>query len=127
MSKVITVIDDVIYRLAKGSMDVKLMPTSDGRDARAALLREVRGHRRHAAGAGGGDRVDQKEQGVPERRPGDADGGGVSSLNMQLRRDLDLHASLVNCFNLRGLQTKHENVDIVVIRENTEGDHKVLF
>ncbi|KAL6220789.1 hypothetical protein ACLB2K_008544 [Fragaria x ananassa] len=53
-------------------------------------------------------------------------GGGVSSLNMQLRRDLDLYASLVNCFNMRGLQTKHDNVDIVVIRENTEGEYSGL-
>ncbi|PRQ48436.1 putative isocitrate dehydrogenase (NAD(+)) [Rosa chinensis] len=53
-------------------------------------------------------------------------GGGVSSLNMQLRRDLDLYASLVNCFNLRGLQTKHGNVDILVIRENTEGEYSGL-
>ncbi|KAJ9550264.1 hypothetical protein OSB04_014309 [Centaurea solstitialis] len=48
-------------------------------------------------------------------------GGGVSSLNVQLRKELDLYASLVNCFNLPGLPTRHENVDIVVIRENTEG------
>ncbi|XP_062009086.1 isocitrate dehydrogenase [NAD] regulatory subunit 1, mitochondrial-like [Rosa rugosa] len=55
-------------------------------------------------------------------------GGSVSSLNMQLRRDLDLdlYASLVNCFNLRGLQTKHGNVDILVIRENTEGEYSGL-
>ncbi|GAY59379.1 hypothetical protein CUMW_194080 [Citrus unshiu] len=53
-------------------------------------------------------------------------GGGVSSLNMQLRRELDLYASLVNCFNLRGLPTRHENVDIVVIRENTEGEYSGL-
>ncbi|CAN6698900.1 unnamed protein product [Malus baccata var. baccata] len=53
-------------------------------------------------------------------------GGGVSSLNLQLRRELDLYASLVNCFNLPGLVTKHENVDIVVIRENTEGEYSGL-
>ncbi|TXG59895.1 hypothetical protein EZV62_014468 [Acer yangbiense] len=53
-------------------------------------------------------------------------GGGVSSLNMQLRRELDLYASLVNCFNLPGLPTRHENVDIVVIRENTEGEYSGL-
>lgn len=53
-------------------------------------------------------------------------GGGVSSLNMQLRKELDLFASLVNCFNLKGLQTKHDNVDIVVIRENTEGEYAGL-
>uniref|UniRef100_A0A0D3A1T5 Isopropylmalate dehydrogenase-like domain-containing protein n=1 Tax=Brassica oleracea var. oleracea TaxID=109376 RepID=A0A0D3A1T5_BRAOL len=53
-------------------------------------------------------------------------GGGVSSLNVQLRKELDLFASLVNCFNLPGLPTKHENVDIVVIRENTEGEYAGL-
>lgn len=53
-------------------------------------------------------------------------GGGVSSLNVQLRKDLDLYASLVNCFNLPGLPTRHENVDIVVIRENTEGEYSGL-
>ncbi|XP_074275750.1 isocitrate dehydrogenase [NAD] regulatory subunit 1, mitochondrial-like isoform X1 [Silene latifolia] len=53
-------------------------------------------------------------------------GGGVSSLNMQLRRELDLYASLVHCFNLEGLPTRHKNVDIVVIRENTEGEYSGL-
>lgn len=53
-------------------------------------------------------------------------GGGVSSLNMQLRRELDLYASLVHCFNLPGLPTRHDNVDIVVIRENTEGEYSGL-
>lgn len=53
-------------------------------------------------------------------------GGGVSSLNVQLRKELDLFASLVNCCNLPGLPTRHENVDIVVIRENTEGEYAGL-
>lgn len=53
-------------------------------------------------------------------------GGGVSSHNVQLRKELDLYASLVNCFNLPGLPTRHENVDIVVIRENTEGEYSGL-
>ncbi|CAA7035685.1 unnamed protein product [Microthlaspi erraticum] len=53
-------------------------------------------------------------------------GGGVSSLNMQLRKELDIFASLVNCINVPGLVTRHENVDIVVIRENTEGEYSGL-
>ncbi|KAG1363349.1 putative isocitrate dehydrogenase [NAD] regulatory subunit 3, mitochondrial [Cocos nucifera] len=53
-------------------------------------------------------------------------GGGVSSLNVQLRKELDLYASLVHCFNLPGLPTRHQNVDIVVIRENTEGEYSGL-
>lgn len=53
-------------------------------------------------------------------------GGGVSSLNVQLRKELDLFASLVHCFNLPGLKTRHDDVDIVVIRENTEGEYSGL-
>ncbi|CAD6260514.1 unnamed protein product [Miscanthus lutarioriparius] len=53
-------------------------------------------------------------------------GGGVSSLNMQLRKELDLYASLVHCSNLPGLPTRHQGVDIVVIRENTEGEYSGL-
>lgn len=53
-------------------------------------------------------------------------GGGVNSLNVQLRKELDLYASLVHCFNLSGLPTRHDNVDIVVVRENTEGEYAGL-
>lgn len=53
-------------------------------------------------------------------------GGGVSSLNVHLRKELDLFASLVHCFNMEGLPTRHKNVDIVVIRENTEGEYAGL-
>ncbi|XAR58042.1 Isocitrate dehydrogenase (NAD(+)) [Bertholletia excelsa] len=53
-------------------------------------------------------------------------GGGVSSLNVQIRKQLDLYASLVHCFNMQGVQTRHQNVDIIVIRENTEGEYAGL-
>ncbi|KAI3704484.1 hypothetical protein L1987_74705 [Smallanthus sonchifolius] len=53
-------------------------------------------------------------------------GGGVNSLNVMLRKELDLFVSLVNCFNLPGLPTRHDKVDIVVIRENTEGEYSGL-
>ncbi|KAJ8530328.1 hypothetical protein K7X08_037163 [Anisodus acutangulus] len=53
-------------------------------------------------------------------------GGGVSSINVQLRKELDLYACLVHCFNLEGLPTRHDNVDIVVIRENTQGEYSGL-
>uniref|UniRef100_A0A803MDV2 Isopropylmalate dehydrogenase-like domain-containing protein n=1 Tax=Chenopodium quinoa TaxID=63459 RepID=A0A803MDV2_CHEQI len=53
-------------------------------------------------------------------------GGGVSSLNVHLRKELDLYASLVHCFNVKGIQTRHDNVDIVVIRENSGGEYAGL-
>lgn len=47
-------------------------------------------------------------------------GKGFRSVNVQLRKELDLYANLRPCYNLPGVNTKYNNVDIVVVRENTE-------
>lgn len=47
-------------------------------------------------------------------------GRGFRSVNVQLRKDLDLYANLRLCYNLPNIETRYENVDIVVVRENTE-------
>jgi isocitrate dehydrogenase (NAD+) len=48
-------------------------------------------------------------------------GKGFQSVNVRLRRSLDLYASLRPVKSLRGVETRFENVDLVVVRENTEG------
>ena len=47
-------------------------------------------------------------------------GRGFRSINVQLRKELDLYANLRPCYNLPNIETRYENVDIVVVRENTE-------
>lgn len=47
-------------------------------------------------------------------------GKGFRSVNVQLRKELDLYSNLRPCYNLPGVKTRYENVDIVVVRENTE-------
>lgn len=47
-------------------------------------------------------------------------GKGFRSVNVQLRKELDLYANLRPCYNLPNIKTRYENVDIVVVRENTE-------
>ena len=47
-------------------------------------------------------------------------GKGFRSVNVQLRKDLDLYSNLRPCYNLPNVKTRYENVDIVVVRENTE-------
>jgi isocitrate dehydrogenase (NAD(+)) len=47
-------------------------------------------------------------------------GKGFRSVNVQLRKKLDLYANLRPCKNLPNVKTKFEDVDIVVVRENTE-------
>jgi len=48
-------------------------------------------------------------------------GKGFRSINVRLRQGLDLYASVRPVQNLPGLKTPFQNVDLVVIRENTEG------
>ena len=47
-------------------------------------------------------------------------GKGFRSVNVQLRKELDLYANLRPCKNLPNVKTCFDNVDIVVVRENTE-------
>lgn len=48
-------------------------------------------------------------------------GEGFSSINVQLRKQLDLYAAVRPVRNLPGVSSRYESVDIVIIRENTEG------
>jgi isocitrate dehydrogenase (NAD+) len=48
-------------------------------------------------------------------------GKGFTSVNVQLRKTLNLYAALRPARSLPGIKTRFEDVDIVVVRENTEG------
>jgi len=48
-------------------------------------------------------------------------GKGFSSVNVQLRKRLNLYAAVRPVQSLEGVPTRYEDVDLVVIRENTEG------
>jgi len=47
-------------------------------------------------------------------------GKGFASINVRLRKTLDLYANLRPVRNLPGVESRFHNVDIVVVRENTE-------
>jgi isocitrate dehydrogenase (NAD+) len=47
-------------------------------------------------------------------------GSGFASANVRLRKGLDLFANLRPVKNLPGIKTRFENVDLVIVRENTE-------
>ena len=47
-------------------------------------------------------------------------GEGFSSINVTLRKALNLYASFRPIKNLPGVKTRFDNVDIIVVRENTE-------
>jgi isocitrate dehydrogenase (NAD+) len=47
-------------------------------------------------------------------------GGGFRSVNVALRKSLDLHAQVRPCKTYPGVRTRFEDVDLIVVRENTE-------
>jgi isocitrate dehydrogenase (NAD+) len=58
-------------------------------------------------------------------------GEGFASVNVELRKTFDLYANLRPVKNLPGVKSRYENVDLIVVRENTEGlysgiEHEVV-
>ncbi len=47
-------------------------------------------------------------------------GGGFKSVNVQLRQELELFANLRPVRSLPSIPTRFENVDLIIVRENTE-------
>ncbi len=47
-------------------------------------------------------------------------GGGLASANVALRKELELYAALRPVKSVPNVKTRYENIDLVVVRENTE-------
>ena len=47
-------------------------------------------------------------------------GEGFRSVNVTLRQALDLYANLRPARSMKGVETRYENVDLIIVRENTE-------
>jgi isocitrate dehydrogenase (NAD+) len=50
-------------------------------------------------------------------------GGGYASVNVALRREFDLYANVRPARTFAGLAGRYDHVDLVVVRENTEGEY----
>ena len=50
-------------------------------------------------------------------------GGGFASINVALRKKFELFANFRPIKNLPGLSTRYPGVDLVIVRENTEGEY----
>src|SRR3954471_2575229 len=58
-------------------------------------------------------------------------GGGFSSINVQLRKQFELFCNFRPIRNLPGVATRYPGIDLIIIRENTEGlysgiEHEVV-
>ncbi|HEX3471425.1 MAG TPA: isocitrate dehydrogenase (NAD(+)) [Silvibacterium sp.] len=50
-------------------------------------------------------------------------GGGFKSINVTLRKKFELYVNFRPIKNLPGLETRYPNVDLIIVRENTEGEY----
>lgn len=50
-------------------------------------------------------------------------GKGHKSLNLALRKEFNLYANVRPCKSVEGYDTPYKDVDLVTIRENTEGEY----
>jgi isocitrate dehydrogenase (NAD+) len=48
-------------------------------------------------------------------------GGGFASINVALRKKLNLYGAVRPVRSLKGVPTRYEDIDLIVVRENTEG------
>src|SRR5450432_2427179 len=58
-------------------------------------------------------------------------GGGFASINVQLRKQFELYANFRPISNLPHIPTRYPNVDLIIVRENTESlysglEHEVV-
>merc|ERR1719362_1771602 len=52
--------------------------------------------------------------------------GELMAINQQFRRNLDLYANVVKVKSLPGVKCRHNNIDLVIIREQTEGEYSAI-
>lgn len=50
----------------------------------------------------------------------------LRSRNVEIRLRLNLFANVIHCKSQCGITTRHEGIDIVLIRQNTEGEYSCL-
>jgi isocitrate dehydrogenase (NAD+) len=51
---------------------------------------------------------------------------GVMSRNVALRNELDLFVNVLHCVSYSGVKSRHSDVDVVIVRQNTEGEYAML-
>ena len=50
----------------------------------------------------------------------------MANINQRFRKGLDLYANVVKVQSLPGVQSRHSGIDMVIIREQTEGEYSAL-
>ena len=51
----------------------------------------------------------------------------IKSRNIEMRNQLDLFVNVLHCTSKKGVKTRHDDIDICVIRQNTQGRYAFDF
>lgn len=51
---------------------------------------------------------------------------GIASRNVALRNELDLYVNVLECKSYPGVPARYSDVDVIIIRQNTEGEYAML-
>ncbi|CAH1153378.1 unnamed protein product [Phaedon cochleariae] len=55
-----------------------------------------------------------------------SESAGVLSRNVAIRNELDLYVNILHCKSYLGVPARQKDIDIVIIRQNTEGEYAML-
>lgn len=66
----------------------------------------------------------------PPFLPGNIETGSLSrevlSRNVALRNELDLFVNVLHCKSYPGVTARHKDIDVIIVRQNTEGEYAML-
>lgn len=54
------------------------------------------------------------------------EGINTTSRNVALRNELDLYVNVVECQSYEGVPARHKDVNVAIVRQNTEGEYAML-
>lgn len=55
-----------------------------------------------------------------------SESAAVMSRNVAIRNELDLYVNVLHCKSFPGVHARQKDIDIVIIRQNTEGEYAML-
>ncbi|XP_061114339.1 isocitrate dehydrogenase [NAD] subunit gamma, mitochondrial isoform X1 [Conger conger] len=103
-----------LFRFSCVPVDFEVVNVNSGLDSEDDINNAITAIRRNGVALKGN--IETKHSMPPSHK----------SRNNLLRTSLDLYANVMHCRSLPGVQTRHKNIDIIIIRENTEGEYSSL-
>ncbi|TRY64007.1 hypothetical protein TCAL_00781 [Tigriopus californicus] len=102
-----------VFRVAGAPIDFEMAALNPANDSYEDLVNAISSVKRNGCGMKGN--IETKMN-----RP------DIKSRNVEMRNELDLFVNVLKCKSQAGIKTRHDNLDVVLIRQNTEGEYAML-